>query len=149
MHREIQTEMPFDESLLSGYLDGELTQGEAQRVRVHLEDHPESRRLLEEMAAMRDAALSTRLPVPDDDQWDPAPRGPLSRMSRRIGWLLVLVWMAATVTLGVRGWWTADAPWTVKAFAVVAVGGPLLLLVSVLVDRLRVMKTDRYRRVKR
>ena len=28
----------FDEALISGYLDGELTQGDAQRVRVHLED---------------------------------------------------------------------------------------------------------------
>ncbi|MEZ5332443.1 MAG: zf-HC2 domain-containing protein [Thermoanaerobaculia bacterium] len=149
MHRETQTQPPFDESLLSGYLDGELTQGEAQRVRVHLEDHPESRRLFEEMAAMRDAALSTRLPVPDDDQWDPAPRGPFSRLSRRMGWLLVLVWGAATAVLAVRGWWTADAPWTVKAVGVLVVGGPLLLLLSVLADRLKVMKTDRYRRVQK
>ena len=31
------TQHQFDEALLSGYLDSELTQGDEQRVRLHLE----------------------------------------------------------------------------------------------------------------
>lgn len=143
------TDTPFDESLLSGYLDGELTQGEAQRVRVHLENDPASRRLFEELAAMRSAALSTELPVPDDDQWDPAPRGPFSRFFRRTGWLIVLLWLVGVSAAGLWGWWSAEAPWTTKALTAAVVGGPLLLLLSVLLDRLRVMKTDPYRRVRK
>jgi len=145
----MRSETAFDESLLSGYLDGELTQGEAQRVRVHLEDHPESRRLLEELAAMREAALTTELAVPEDDQWDPRPRGPFSRLSRRTGWTLILLWLAVVTGLAVWGWWTAPVRWWTKALTAAIVGGPLLLFLSVLRDRLDVMSTDRYRRVQR
>lgn len=145
----MHSDTPFDESLLSGYLDGELTQGEAQRVRVHLEDHPESRELLAQLAAIRHAALSTELPVPDDDQWDPRPRGPFSRFSRATGWALILAWLAVTAGLVVWHWWTAPAAWWAKALTAAIVAGPLLLLLSVLRDRLQVMKTDRYRRVLR
>lgn len=145
----MHSETPFDESLLSGYLDGELTQGEAQRVRVHLEDHPESRELLAQLAALRRVALSTELPVPDDDQWDARPRGAFSRFSRRSGWALVLVWLAVMAGLALWHWWTAPTAWWAKTLTAAIVGGPLLLLLSVLRDRLQVMKTDRYRRVLR
>ena len=52
--------MPFPEELLSGYLDGALTQQEEQRVRLHLERSPEARAMLEDLAALRSAARPGR-----------------------------------------------------------------------------------------
>lgn len=137
----------FDETLLSGYLDGELTQGEAQRVRIQLENDPEARRLYEEMRRMREATMTTGFAVPDDDQWDERPRGGLSLVSRGLGWLVVVVWLVAVS--GFALWQLATAPealWA-KLFAFGAVAGFGLLLLSVLLDRLRAAPADRYRRV--
>ena len=60
----------FPEELLSGYLDRALTQGEEQRVRVHVEDCAACRTLLDELAALRETAMTTRFQIPPDDQWD-------------------------------------------------------------------------------
>jgi anti-sigma factor RsiW len=137
----------FDETLLSGYLDGELTQGEAQRVTVQLENDPEARRLLEEMRRLRQATMTTAFRVPADDQWDERPRGGLALLSRGLGWLLLAVWLVATAGYGL--WQLAvspQSPW-VKLGVFGALTGLALLFLSVLVDRLRTAPGDRYRRV--
>ncbi len=137
----------FDEALLSGYLDGELTQAEAQRVRIHLEDHPEARALLDEMRRTREATMTTRLKVPDDVQWDERPRGPLSLFSRRLGWLLLIAWAVGVTAYGLWQFFTAPEHLAEKLAATSAASGLALLFVSVLVDRVRDARTDRYRRV--
>ena len=59
----------FDEAFLSGYLDQALVQGDEQRVRVHLEDCVSCRALLEELASVRDATMSSTFDIPRDDEW--------------------------------------------------------------------------------
>jgi anti-sigma factor RsiW len=141
------TEPRFDEELLSGYLDGELTQAEEQRVRIHIEDHPEARALLAEMTRMRDATLSTTFQSPDDGQWDERPRGLPSLLARGAGWVLTLVWLLAVSAYGL--WQLATAPdaLVLKLSVFGGLSGAGLLFVSVLLDRLRDAGTDRYRRV--
>jgi len=137
----------FDEALLSGCLDGELTQVEAERVRFHLADCAACRGLYEELRRVREASRSTPFQPPPDDQWDERPRGPLSLVARRVGWVMVVAWLIANAAFA--SWQLATAPeglW-VKLLIFSCVAGPALLLLSVLVDRLRTLKTDRYRRV--
>ena len=64
----------FDETLISGHLDGELTQAAQQKVRLHLQDCGHCRALLSELQAMRETTISTVFSTPDDDQWDEAVR---------------------------------------------------------------------------
>lgn len=139
----------FDEALLSGYLDGELTQAEEQRVRIYLEDHPEARALFEEMRAMRETARETRFDVPDDLQWDERPRGPGSALSRGLGWLLVVVWLVGLSAFGLWEFFTSPENLLEKLVVVGGIAGFALLFVSILLDRLRDSKTDRYRRVQK
>lgn len=137
----------FDEELLSGYLDHALTQGERQRVRLHLEDCPACRAELQEMTALREAAMTTRFAMPSDDQWNEAPRGAGSLWSRRAGWLLVVVWIAAIAGFALWELATGPAALVEKLFVFAGLTGAALLFVSVLVDRLRTWPLDRYRRV--
>ena len=139
----------FDETLLSGYLDGELTQSEDQRVRIYLEDHPEARRLLEEMTTVRETTRSTRFEVPEDLQWDEHPRGPLSRLTRGFGWLLIVAWLLGVGGYGLWQLLTSPEHLLEKLLVVGSVAGFALLFLSVLLDRLRDMKTDRYRRIRK
>jgi len=84
----------FDQSMISGHLDGELTQAAAQRVRLHLEQCGHCNALFKELQIMREAAMSTRFVEPSDDQWDERPHSVSSRFSRSLGWLLTVVWLA-------------------------------------------------------
>ena len=140
---------PLAEELLSGYLDGALTQQEEQRVRVHLDRSPEARALLAELAELREASRGTRFPAPEDLQWDERPRSALSAAARWLGFIMVALWALGAVALAV--WQPAPeriAGWE-RPFVVLGIGGVLLLFVSVVWDRLRDLPGDRYRRVRK
>jgi anti-sigma factor RsiW len=139
--------LPFDEALLSGYVDGELTQAESQRVRIFIEDHPEAARQVAEIRRLRQAARSTSFHFPADSQWDERPRGPLSGLLRRSGGLAMFAVLAAALVLGLWQLAVSPLPVVVKVLAFAGLSGFLALFGSVLVDRLRVAATDRYRRV--
>jgi len=137
----------FEESLLSGYVDGELTQADRQRVRLHLEGCADCRRQVEEIRQIRAAAASTPFPVPGDEEWREAPRTAIARWTRVLGWLLVGVSITAAAWLGARSLLEGSGDWLEKALIVTLGSGVLMLFVSVLSDRLRSLKSDRYRRV--
>lgn len=139
----------FDEALISGYLDGELTQAGEQRVRLHLEDCADCRDLAGELARIREAAMSTDFPVPDDRQWDEAPRGGLSAFLRNAGWIMLLLWTAG---LTIFGLWklVTNAEHLGQNLLVFGMWfGFGLVFVSVLLDRLKTYRTDRYRGVRK
>ena len=81
-----QCDRRFDEVLLTGYLDDALVQGDEQRVRVHLEDCTSCRTLVEELAAAREATMSSTFDTPRDHEWPEMPRTGASRLAHRLGW---------------------------------------------------------------
>ena len=139
----------FDEALLTGYLDGVLTQADDQRVRLHLEGCAECRRLIDEMRETREATMTTRFELPTDDQWNEAPRGLASRLSFGLGWLLLLVWAIGILGLVIGHLWSESLSLTEKLIIFGGLSGGALLLLSVLIDRLKIMGRDPYRRVQR
>jgi predicted anti-sigma-YlaC factor YlaD len=136
--------------MLSAYLDGELTQADAQRVRIHLEDCAECRRALEELGRVRELARDLRFVEPPEGKMDELENKVSVRAPRRLGWLLLI--------LGLAGWTgyaaylfvtdPATATWEKLLTGAVIIGG-VLLLVSVLRQRLLELPHDRYRGVKR
>ena len=139
----------FDEELLTGYLDGVLTQADDQRVRLHLDGCDACGRLIEEMRETREATMTTRFELPTDDQWDEAPRGLASRLSFGLGWMLLLVWAIGILGLVVGHLWSESLSLTEKLVIFGGLTGGGLLLLSVLIDRLKTMGRDPYRRVQR
>jgi len=141
--------LPFPQELLSGYLDEALTQQDEQRVRVQLEESASARRLLEELRIIREASMTTRTDASDDRQWGEVPKATASRWSKRAGFTLVLVWLAVIsglalwqIAIGSEAWWE-------KAAIFGGFAGVALLFFSVLQDRLRASRTDRYREVEK
>ena len=139
----------FDEALISGFLDGELTQANEQRVRLHLEDCARCKGLVAELTRIRAAAMATDLPVPDDGQWDEAPRSGLAALLRHFGWLLMLAWIIGLSGFGIYKLATDTEDLVIHLIAFGFWLGLGLVFFSVLLDRLQTRRTDRYRRVEK
>jgi predicted anti-sigma-YlaC factor YlaD len=139
----------FDQALLSGHLDGELTQADDQRVRIHLEDCAACRALHAELRELREATMTTRFEDSPDSQWDERPRGTVSAASRGLGWILAVVWLLATVGYALYEVATGPENLFGKLIVFGGVAAFALLLLSVLIDRIRAARTDRYSEVQR
>ncbi len=139
----------FDEELLSGYLDRALPQVEARKIRIHLEDCETCRALYNELKTVREAARDTTFKEPDDGVWGELPKTRFGLFSRSLGWTLVVLWLVV-VTAYALWHFFAETGDPLEIFLVLGLpGGFVLLFLSVLLDRLRELKTDRYRGVKR
>lgn len=139
----------FDEELISGYLDGALPQMDAQRVRLHVEDCGSCRNLLGELETLRETAMSTRFHAPDDDEWPELPKTRAGRFSRSMGWVVLIAWLLVVSGLALWRLVTQSGDPLEIFLALGLPGAILLLFVSVLLDRLREIKTDRYTGVHR
>jgi len=139
----------FDEALISGYLDGELTQRDDQRVRLHLEDCAECRNLAGEMRQLKEATMTSEFQVPEDTQWDEKPRGTISGFLSNFGWMIAIAWVVAII--GFVVWQVAtDTENLLEAVLVFGLWlGFGLVFLSVLIDRLKTYRTDPYRRVEK
>ena len=137
----------FDEALMSGYLDDALVQGDAQRVRVHLEDCAACRSLVEELRALREATMSSAFESPRDDEWSEAPRTEVSSLARTLGWPIVCAWAAFVAGYGLWHSWQQTENLVQQLMLAGGISGFGLLFFGVLLDRLKARKTDPYREV--
>lgn len=136
--------------MLSAYLDGELTQGSAQRVRVHLEDCEECRRAFEEMARLQEMTRKLAFAEPPEARMKDLEKSLSVQAPRRLGWLFVLAGVAAWFIYGtityIRHW---RPPTVEELISSAVVIGFVLLFVSVAVERLRQLPHDKYRRIEK
>lgn len=144
-----ECERSFDEELLTGYLDHALPQRQAQRVRLHLEDCSPCRKFYNELSTMRQAALDTHFATPEEDTWPELPQTRASWLSRTTGWWLMAIWLVVTGGFSVWKYFQEHHD-PLEIFITFGLPGAFFLLfLSVLLDRLRDLKTDRYRGVHR
>lgn len=139
----------FDEALISGHLDGELTQAAEQRVRLHLEDCEHCRTVLAELQALRATTMSTEFHQPDDSQWDERPRSGLSLLARRTGWVVAVVWAVFLAAYALWHFWQGSANLAERILVFGGLSALVLLFTSVLLDRLRAASNDPYREVEK
>lgn len=136
--------------MLSAYLDRELPQASEQRVRLHLEECAECRQAHEEMLRVQQLTQSIRFPQPPEARMEELEKSLAVRAPRSAGWTLMLggfaAWLIYAIVMAVRNW---RMPTAGELIAGAAVAGALLLLISVLTERLKQLPHDRYRGVKR
>lgn len=134
--------------LISGLLDGELSGEDRDRLEAHLAACgacSRERAAMQRLAVGASAAFAA--PSVPDEVWDGFVDGVYARMERRAGWLLLLAGAIAFAVYGGVLFFTK--PWTgalVKVLMATPVAGLLILFVSVLRQRLRSARTDRYSR---
>jgi predicted anti-sigma-YlaC factor YlaD len=135
---------------LSGYIDRELTQQEAQKVELHLATCNECREVLEELQLAKQAAEDLDIQQPSREEWKEMEHHILERATRGVGWIILIVWSIATSAYGALHY--ALSP-TEPLFQKILIFGLFLgfalIFFSVLMERVRESRTDRYRGVQK
>ena len=133
---------------LSGYLDGELTQQDRQRVELHLAGCEECAGMLAELEDLRRRMGQSGLSSKHDDHWREDMDDLGVKLSRGMGWLLLIgaaliiggfIVFSFLTDPGMSGGWKL----VISAFYLGLAG----LFVSVLRQRLIERKTDKYKDV--
>lgn len=136
------------EVLISGYLDGELTPEQAARLEQILAEIPACRSDFETMKQLIAGTNRALCPSdPPDEVWDTFLDNVYNRAERRFGWMVFIAGTLALTAYGIYLYFSE--PWTsgaVKLLIAVPVLGLVMLFISVLRQRLRAAKHDRYSR---
>ena len=134
--------------LISGFVDGELTQQQRQLVSLHCEQCTQCGENLEDMQALRARIGKANLSEIGEDKWRETMDEKGVQNSRSIGWLLFIAGMVAVAGVILITFLFNDEIGTGMKFILAAVyGGLLVLLYSVLRQRMIERKTDKYKDV--
>ncbi len=134
--------------LISGYLDGELEPEEERRIEAHIQSCSacqQEYQLMKRLVVGTTAACA--IEEPPEEVWDTFLDSVYNRLERKTGWLLVIVGSIGLVLLGLVLYITL--PWAsplTKVLVMLPGIGLFMLFLSVLRQRLRIAKTDRYSR---
>ena len=133
---------------LSGYVDGELTQQQRQRIDVHCAGCADCARDLRELKELRESVGNARLSNKKQDVWREKMNDATVQRSRGIGGLLLIGGVLACLGIGVFVFLFDSSTSLVEKLIVGAIYGGLgLLFYSVLRQRLIERKTDKYKDV--
>lgn len=138
------------ETLLSGYIDGELPLQQAQQVEAHLDSCERCRREVEEITSIKRATGELSYQEPSSLEWQLMEQLIFQRISRGLGWVILIVW--SVVTLGYGLFQLAVSPHEPLFEKILVFGiflGMALLFLSVLSERIRDSRTDRYKGVQK
>ena len=136
------------EVLLSGYLDGELTQQERQKVGVYLERDERYREILAELERVKTGTGRLHYEEPSSGDWKTMEKSLVQDVSRGLGWIILSIWAVSLTSYGL--WELAaapDEPLTGKLLVFGFFLGVALLFCSVLTQRMRESRTDKYKGV--
>ncbi len=134
--------------LLSGLVDGELTQQQRQRVTLHCDQCDECRRSLAELRALRERVGKSNLSETGQDEWRETMHETTVKATRSIGWLLFITGIVAVTGVSLIGFIiSSEISVGMKLILVAIYGGLAVLLYSVLRQRLIERKTDKYKDV--
>ena len=134
--------------LLSGYVDGELTQQQRQLVSLHCDGCEECRETLAKLRELRQSIGKAQLSEVGEDKWRETMNDNTVQTTRNIGWLIFIAGLLAIAGIGVFGFLFSDEiAFGMKLIIIGVYGGLALLFFSVLRQRLIERKTDKYKDV--
>ena len=131
--------------LLSGYIDGELTQQQQQHVRIHCDSCTACAQELEQLENLRQQVGRSRLSPLSEDIWREHMKEPTVEITRGLGWILFIAGVLGISGIGVYEF-VIDTSMAshIKVISGLIWVGLGALLISVLRQRLIERKSDKY-----
>ncbi|MHC9509610.1 anti-sigma factor family protein [Kangiella sp. M94] len=137
------------QELISGYIDHELNQQDRQRVRVHIESCDQCRAVYDDLLAIKQEMGNLQYPECEEAQLDKIIKEPVANGMALVGWIILIIGFVGFMVWQLFTFYTEPSvPFWVKAGVFLIEAGVLLLLGSVLRQRIIALKTDKYKNVK-
>ena len=134
--------------MLSGYLDGELTQQQQQRVRIHCESCRDCATELQQLEVLRQEVGKSRLSPLSEDIWREHMKEPTVEITRGLGWILFIAGVLGISAIGIYEFVIDTSMAThIKVISGLIWVGLGALLISVFRQRLIERKSDKYKDV--
>jgi predicted anti-sigma-YlaC factor YlaD len=138
------------QGLLMGLLDGELDPEEAQSVNTHLHRCAGCRQAYEQLRQSGKKIEAVSFTEPQDEVLNSLWKQPYSRLTRNASLLLILAGYLVLILFGIYEFIQDRSEAILPKMATVAICvGFLVLLCSVIRERLRSYKTDPYKEIER
>ena len=147
---------PFDPRkeapLLSAYVDGELEPDDVARIEAHLAENEQTRSEVEKLRRLKAVTGAMRLKEPPAEEWEVFWKSVYNRTERSLGWILLCL---GVVIIGAWGLTEAvmallktdDLPLLLRGSILIAAAGLLVLLISVVRERIYRRSRTRYKDV--
>ncbi|MHC4997014.1 MAG: zf-HC2 domain-containing protein [Planctomycetota bacterium] len=136
-----------DKQLITGYLDGELTQGDRQRVELQIESCDSCRRTFDDLTQLRDDVASLTFGRMEPEEWSEIMDSVTVKTSRWLGWALYIGGAVLLIAFATYQFFISDEePIVLIGFGALYLG-LFFLFVSVLRQRMIASKTDKYKDV--
>lgn len=140
--------------LLMAAIDHELSSEDEREFKRYLAIFPDCQREWEEYQKLKEATMQLKFTQPSEEMWDRYWLNVYNRIERGLGWILTSI--GAMIVLFYGAYKAiesilADAQleWFMKAGILALLGGLVILLVSVLREKLMIRKTDKYKEIQR
>jgi len=132
------------------YLDEEMSPQERLEFEKHLEQCETCRRSFESFRELQSLTRRVKMKDPTDEFWENYRKSLYRRLERKAAWIFIIV--GAIMLIGYELYRAVDSFGKItfeKAALVVFAVGALLLLVSVIRERIHQYRGDRYRNIDR
>ena len=140
--------------LISSFHDKELDNKQKKMLEEHLEQCTECRKEFEEMGKFEEVMGKMQLKKPRKEMWEVYWNTVYNRLERRFGWILLSI--GGMILLFFGGYKAVEGiiqdpstPLLLKIGTLTALGGVVVLLVSLLREQLFVHKRERYKEVEK
>jgi predicted anti-sigma-YlaC factor YlaD len=142
------------EILISGYLDGELNTAQETALLEHLKTCAECRRELERGKMVNKALETAAIRTPEDDFWDGYWSGIYNRLERNTAWIFLVIGSVILasgffVQLFHTLFLSDETPIWMAGGSVFGIIGLTILVVSLIRERVRVNRHERYKDIRR
>ena len=132
------------------YIDGEMTAEERAAWEEHLASCGECRRAIDELGRVERLTGMVKIRDPQDDFWEAYWKKLFRRLERKTGWLLMIMGAALIVLYALWKGVTDFGEITfIKVVTVAVAAGFVILLISVIRERVHQYRTDRYKDIER
>lgn len=138
--------------LMMAALDGELSRGESDELNHLLRHDPALEQEWQQLQRVKEVTQTMTLHHPPEETWDHYWTGVYRRLERGVAWILVSI---GAIVLLSWGLWQAiqdiigdtELPTFIKAGILALVAGGVILLVSVIREKLILRRSDPYKDV--
>jgi hypothetical protein len=147
-------EKEYARRLISAAIDGELTEKQQKEFTALLKRYPDVADEYSEYKNIKEITMGIKLTEPSPDIWESYWMKVYNRIERKLGWILLSVGATVLLIFGalelvrqIIG--DTDMPWWIKGALFAGAAGIVILLFSVIREKVFLHKSERYKEIVR